>query len=178
MKTFTEYLTESKKTYDFKIKIAGQAPEKCVAKIKEALAMYDVASCSAGKRTPIQETHFDFPDHKNVEVTVFEVCLNYPVTSAQIRAAVANGCNKAENEIRVRNPQEEAETILNHANDQKSEKSLLDLDYESSDNQKLVGDKHVMSMLKELTKNKKEQEQVKGTNDELLATNAPTGKGV
>ena len=30
MKSFKEYLTESKKTYDFKIKIAGEAAESLI----------------------------------------------------------------------------------------------------------------------------------------------------
>lgn len=160
MKSFIEYLTESKKTYNFKIKIAGECPKDCAAKIKESLSRFDVASCSAGKRAPIQESHFDFPEQSNVEVTVFDICLNYPVTSVQIRACVAESLNKSQDVIRVRNPQEEAETILNHANAQKSGKALLDSDYEASDNQNLVGDKHVMSMLKELGKNKTKAEKV------------------
>jgi dissimilatory sulfite reductase (desulfoviridin) alpha/beta subunit len=35
MKSFKDYLTESKKTYDFKVKIAGDCPKDCVKKIKE-----------------------------------------------------------------------------------------------------------------------------------------------
>jgi len=178
MKSFIEYLTESKKTYNFKVKIAGECPKDCAARIKESLSRFDVASCSAGKRAPIQESHFDFPEQTNIEVTVFDVCLNYPATSVQIRACVAESLHKSQDVIRVRNPQEEAETVLNYANAEKSGKALLDSEYESSDNQDLVGDKHVMSMLKELSKNKKEQEQVTGTNDALLAKSAPTAKGL
>lgn len=176
MKSFKEYLLESKQTYDFKIKIAGECPEKCADKIKEALSQYDVASCSSGNRSPIQESHFDFPEHKNCEVTVFEVCLNYPTTSAQVSAAVSHGLKKSETAIRVRNPLEEAEVVLNHANDEKTEEALLEKDLEEVDGQKLVGQKHTMSLLKELGKNKTTGTQYKGTNDKLLAKKAPSEK--
>lgn len=177
MKSFKDYLIESKQTYDFKVKIAGECPEDCTAKIKEALSQFDVAECSTGNRTPIQESHFDFPDLKNTEVTVFEVSLNYPTTSEVIRASIASKLKTSESMIRVRNPLEEAETILNHANDKKaSDKALLEKDYDKQDNQKLAGGKFVDSFLKELGKTKKELTQYKGVNEKILAKKAPAGK--
>jgi len=176
MKSFKEYLIESKQTYDFKIKIAGECPEKCAEDIKAALSQYDVESVSKGTRTPIQESHYDFPEEKNIEVTVYEVCLNYPATSEQIRAAVASKISKTESQIKVRNPEEEAECILNHANDEASGEALLEKPLEEIDGQTLVGDKHVMSLLKELSKNKTTGEQYKGTNDKLLAKKLPSEK--
>lgn len=176
MKSFKEYLIESKQTYDFKVKIAGECPESCVEDIKAALNQYDVASCSKGMRTPIQETQVDFPDHKNVEVTVFEVCLNYPATSPEVRAAIASKIAKTESCIKVRNTAEEAEAELNHENDEASGEALLEKPLEEVDGQKLVGDKHTMSLLKELGKNKTQGTQVKGTNDKILAKKAPAEK--
>lgn len=175
MKSFKDYLIESKQTYDFKIKLAGEH-EDCAKKIKEALAKFDVASCSEGKTTPIQETQVDFPEEKNIEVTVYEVCLNYPATSEQVRAAVASKLGKTESQIKVRNPQEEAEVELNHANDEASGEALLEKDLEEVDGQKQVGDKHVMSLLKELGKHKTQGTQVKGTNDKILAKKVPSEK--
>lgn len=175
MKSFKEYLTESKKTYDFKIKVAGECPEGAVEKIKEALGMFDCASCSSGNRSPIQESHFDFPSHKNIEVTTFDVCLNYPSTSPQVRAAVVNKLKMAESCVIVRNPQEEAETVLNHANDKK-EGATLDNPLEEVNGQNLVGDKHVTSFLKELSKTKTQGTQYKGVNEKILAKKAPKEK--
>ena len=177
MKSFKEYLIESKQTYDFKIKIAGECPENCAETIKAALGQYDVESVSKGTRSPIQETHFDFPEEKNIEVTVYEVCLNYPANSTQVRAAIASKINKTESQVRVRNPEEEAEVLLNHSNDESSGEALLEKpELEEVDGQKLVGDKHVMSLLKELSKNKTTGEQVKGTNDKILAKKVPSEK--
>lgn len=176
MKSFKDYLTESKKVYEFKVKLAGDY-EKAGDKIKSALSQYKVEKCSAGKRLPIAETHSDFPNHKNTNVTIFDLCTAYPVTSQQVRALIAEKCGCSLECVRVRTPMEEAEIALNHANDTKSGESLLTKDYEAnSEGQKLVGDKHVMSMLKELGKIKHNGDQVTGTNDELLAKSSPKGK--
>lgn len=176
MKSFKDYLTESKKTYDFKVKVAGDCPKDCSKKIKEALALYKVESCSSGKGLPISETYVDFPTHKNIGVTVFDVCVSYPTTSAQLRSAISEKLKISEDSIKVRNLKEEEENAINHANKEKSGESLLNKDYETdSKTQKLVGGEHAMSLLKELGKAKKTQEQYTGVNDQLFAK-VPKGK--
>lgn len=172
MKSFKDYLIESKQTYDFKIKIAGECPDECSAKIKEALAEFDCGSCSSGKSTPIQEGQVDFPDLKNIEVTIFETSLNYPATSEQIRNLIAEQLGISQSNIRVRNPAEEAEQSINEQEPQK----VLGQDYSKQNNQHLVGDKHSMSLLKELGKNKKTLDQYKGVNDKILAKKSPVEK--
>jgi hypothetical protein len=176
MKSFKEYLTESKKVYEFKVKIAGDCPKDCTEKIKLALSQYQLESCSGGKRTPIQERQVDFPEHTNVNVTVFDVCTCYPATSLQVKNAIAETLKMSGALIKVRNAMEERELAINNANAAKSGKSVLEADYENEDNQKLVGDKHTMSLLKELGKNKLVGEQQKGINDTILAKSVPTEK--
>ena len=176
MKSFKEYLTESKKVYEFKVKIAGDCPKDCTEKIKLALSQYQLESCSGGKRTPIQERQVDFPEHANVNVTVFEVCTCYPATSLQIKNSIAETLRMSGALIKVRNAMEERELAINNANAVKSGKSVLEADYEKEDNQKLVGDKHTMSLLKELGKRKKTAEQYTGVNDAILAKKSPSEK--
>ncbi len=52
MKTFVEYLNESKKIYSFKIGIAGDIPENFENMMETALQKYGVVKMTAGKRTP------------------------------------------------------------------------------------------------------------------------------
>ena len=54
-KSFKEYLLESKQTYEFKIKIAGNIEESASTAIKQSLQKYNVESISDVRRTPIQE---------------------------------------------------------------------------------------------------------------------------
>ena len=53
MKKFAEYLTESTKTYKFKIRIAGDLPEDCENKMETALNKYEVVGFSKGKTTAV-----------------------------------------------------------------------------------------------------------------------------
>lgn len=175
MKSFKEYLIESKKIYEFKIKIAGDCPKDSVAKIKEALTTYKVESCSAGRSIPIAEKQVDFPKLENVGVTIFDVSLSYPTNTVQVREAVADKLKVVPANIRVRNMAEEEELAINHEFDDKTNPALGH-DYESSNHQDLVGTKHSMSLLKQLSKTKHTLEQVKGVNDELLAASAPREK--
>lgn len=176
MKSFKEYLTESKKTYDFKIRIAGTCPKDSTASIKSALSEFDVAGCSSGKSTPIQETQLEFPEIKNCSVTIFDVSTNYPTTSVVVQSKIAEALKIANSNIKVRTVKEEEEFKLNHENDTKSGKALLGTDYESSNHQNIVGDKHAMSLLKTLGKTKHQGTQFKGINDQLLADKEPAEK--
>lgn len=177
MKSFNEYLMESKSVYDFKIKIAGDHIDGCAEKIKQALVQFNVESCSMGKRTPIQETHIDFPNHKNINVTTCNITCQYPATSQQIRSLIAETFNLSDECVMVRNSKEEAEDIINHENDEKSGQSLLNQEYIKDNNQELVGEAQKMKLLKELSKSKHQGEQYKGVNDQLLAKKSPSEKG-
>ena len=53
MSTFKDYLTESAKSYDYKIKVAGEIADDFASKLESALAKFEVANMSAGKKTPI-----------------------------------------------------------------------------------------------------------------------------
>lgn len=174
MKSFKEYLTESKKVYEFKVKIAGDCPKDCSKKIKEALAQYSVASCSSGKSVPIQESSVDFPELKNVGMTIFDVCTHYPATSMQVRDAVSASLKKTHSELRVRNLAEEKETEINTQYAEKSGEALLGKDYEEGQGaQAEVGAKRTENFLKELSKTKHNMTQYEGVNDELLAKSEP-----
>lgn len=84
MKTFKEYLAESKKVYPFKIKVAGELPEGFEAKLKQQLDRCGVQSFENLGTTPIQKFPLDFPEMTNKEVTVFEVVCSYPITAPEI----------------------------------------------------------------------------------------------
>jgi hypothetical protein len=181
MKSFIEYLTESKeeKKYSFKIKIAGDLPENCEDVMETALQKYQVAKFAKTKTTPIQAKLRDFPTMENAQVTVFDVDLEYPTTSQVLVNYMAEQTGLSLECIRVRSPLEEAESELNleHA-DEKDGKAMLTQDYTKENNQHIVGDKGVSNFLKELAKARKDTEptQYKGVNDAILAKKSPKEK--
>jgi hypothetical protein len=181
MKSFIEYLYESQeaKKYAFKVKIAGDLPEHCEDVMETALQQYQVCKFSKGKTSPIQASLMDFPTVKNASMTVFEVELDYPTTSAVLSEILANATGIGRDCIRVRTPLEEANIELETANlTEKDNTVLLNQDYEKSNNQDLVGEKYISSFLKDLSKASKESQltQYKGVNEKLLAKTAPKEK--
>ena len=65
MSTFKHYLAESTKSYDYKIKIAGEPKDIDKNALESALQKFDLASMSAGKSTPIMTMPLDFPRLSN-----------------------------------------------------------------------------------------------------------------
>jgi hypothetical protein len=171
MKSFKEYLVENKKIYKFKIKVVGDCPKDCAEKIKLALSEYSCASVGTAKTTPISANHKDFPEHKNVAMSVFDTTTHYPATSEQILNKVAQGLGMSPGSVKVLNEKEQEEVALNHANDEATGESIVGTAYEKADNQDLVGDRR-LTFLKSL-KSEEKLKQVTGTNDQLLAKTMP-----
>lgn len=84
MKSFASYLTESKKTFDYRIKILGDTDAKFINALEEKLQQFDVITMSDVKRLPIQKTLQDFPGVENEGMSFFDVSFNYPATPPQI----------------------------------------------------------------------------------------------
>ena len=179
MSTFKEYLSESVKTYEFKIKIAGDLPEGFDKAMKTALMKYDCASVSKGKRIPIQEAPLDFPSLKNMNVTIFDISCRYPTTPQTLTEYLADQLMIARGGIRVRSAREEEiiEDNLEGLNRiGTSTEAILNKPYETESAQDQVGDKKVLNFLKELGKISHKGDQVKGVNDAILAKSSPEEK--
>jgi hypothetical protein len=84
MKTFAEYLTESRKTFDYRIKIAGDTTPEFMKGFEQKLKQFDVVKITAPKTTPVQKTLADFPQYNNESMTFMDVTFNYPATPPQI----------------------------------------------------------------------------------------------
>lgn len=181
MRTFVDYLFESveAKKYSFKIKIAGDLPENCEDVMENALKKYDVVKFGKTKTTPIQAKVSDFPTLENVQINIFDVELNYPTTSAVLINYISEQTGITADRVRVRSPLEEAEAEINAENlTEEDKEALLTQDYQKENNQELVGEKKVASLLKELSKARKDEgpTQYKGVNDAILAKKQPKEK--
>jgi len=178
MKSFTEYLLESKeeKKYSFKIKIAGDLPEHCEDVMETALKKYQVAKFTKTKTTPIQAKLQDFPTLENLQVNIFDIDLEYPTTSAVLTNYMIEQTGITADRIRVRSPLEDAESELNAEHLEVDKKALLTQDYQKENNQNSVGDKGISNFLKDIAKVRKEHVQYKGVNDAILAKKTPKEK--
>ena len=163
MTDFKQYLAESTKEYNYKIKVAGDLSEDFGNKLESALRKYEVKTLSKGKKTPIQEMPLDFPHLKNQAVTIFELTTMYPASVFEMRALVADSMRLHPNQIVVRRPGEPTEEYQEEMKakaEKKSEfKSMLqDIEYKDAPKVKadeVYGDKANQSLLKELLKDRK-----------------------
>ena len=85
MKTFAQYLTESEKTFDYRIKIVGDLPGDFVKEFKVRLKKFDPVSISDVKTTPILAKPKDFPAFNNEAVNMMDVVFRYPAIPPQIQ---------------------------------------------------------------------------------------------
>ena len=109
MSTFTQYLAESTKSYDYKIKIVGASNDIDKNALESALQKFDLASMSAGKTTPFRTKPLDFPALSNEQVTIFDVTTNYPTTSREMKEYLSDILRIPHTHIVVRKPNEPTE---------------------------------------------------------------------
>lgn len=166
MTDFKQYLAESTKEYNYKIKVAGDLSEDFGSKLELSLRKYEVKTLSKGKKTPIQEMPLDFPHLKNQAVTIFELTTMYPASVFEMRTLIADSMRLHPNQIVVRRPGEPTEEYqedMKAKAEKKSEfKSMLqDIEYKDAPKVKadeVYGDRANQSLLKELLKARKEIE--------------------
>lgn len=165
MKSFKEYLTESKKVYSFKIKVAGELPESFTDKLKERLMGYEIVNLQEVAKTPIQKLPLDFPEMTNSEVTVFEIVTEYPITAPELEKHVCGmGIDKTHFRIRGSGEPTEIRQIeleLEKENEDKEKTALLnDANYSEEtpvDHKDYTGEEHKASFLQDLLKAQKER---------------------
>jgi len=156
MKSFVNYLTESKKTYEFKVKVAGELDEEYTSMLRGALEKFSIVNMSKGKRTPIQEVPLDFPQLKNSNVTVFDVEVNYPTTPEVLENYLAQVCGYPAANFKVLTANQAAEEVRDaEASKKENTEPLLGTEYDKEDNQELVGEKRISSFLKDLASDAK-----------------------
>ena len=85
MKNFKEYLAESERTYNYRIKVVGEVAPEFTKLLKEKLAQFDVVKMTEVKTTPVQKAPADFPAHANERVNSMDVEFRYPAIEPQIQ---------------------------------------------------------------------------------------------
>ena len=85
MKNFQQYLAESERTYNYRIKIVGDVAPDFIKALEDKLAQFDIVKISRPKTTPVQLKPADFPKHSNDSVTSMDVEFRYPAVEPQIK---------------------------------------------------------------------------------------------
>jgi hypothetical protein len=155
MKSFTEYLTESKKRYDFRIKIAGDMTSEQEDTMKRLLGRFTNENTLTGfkkSKTPIQAVPLDFPQVKNCEVNIYEVTLDFPTTQFELTEYLAAELGIGKQNLVVRRPGEPSEEYQMPV-EKREGALLLDPDYKEAGSPQFedyYGDKYNTGFVKEL----------------------------
>ena len=188
MKNFLNYLEQSQKTYEFRIKIANTDPAEKFAALESALNAYGLESLSKPKRLPLKESDIDFPNHGTVELYLMDAVLKYPCNDYQLRSIIAEraGIPQANIFVVPKNHPEELwrwnESGESELHEYKKGEAVLDKPYEDNQEAKKAGDAYASfnSILKELSETKIElasdaTPDAKTTNDLPTGTLSPVG---
>ena len=168
MKSFKEYLTENKKVYSFKIKVAGELPDKFQETLKTSLDRCKVMTFEKIATTPIQKLPMDFPGHENVEVSIFEVICEYPITPPEVAVHVKSS-GIPESRFRVRGSGEPSEVDQALMDSTESADPMADAKVNHKD---YFGDDFNKGFLKDLEKTAKARKKENGQGEYKL----PKGK--
>jgi hypothetical protein len=159
--------------YSFKVKVAGDLPEKFQENLKSSLEKFEVVTFDK-MTTPVQESPMDFPELSNRSITIFDLVLEYPITAPEISVHVKEQ-GISEEYFRVRGSGEPSE--IDQMIDENGNTVLNDPFYAAETKIKTkdyFGDDFNKSFLKDLAKTAKERKkelgQDKGDPDVLGST--------
>lgn len=85
MKHFREYLAESQRTYNYRIKFVGEVPVDFVKELNARLNQFDPVKIGTPKETPVLPRSTDFPKYPNEQMTFYDVEFRYPAIEPQIK---------------------------------------------------------------------------------------------
>jgi hypothetical protein len=152
MSSFKQFLSESAKKYDFRVKIAGTFEKDDETKLESLLDKFKVSSFKKSGTTPVQSFPLDFPKLRNETVNIYEVTVDYPTTQFELTEYLANNLKITREHLAVRKPGEPSEEYQTPS-EKRETALLLDKDYKESPNAKFedfYGDKYNSGFVKEI----------------------------
>jgi hypothetical protein len=129
MKKFNEYLAESQRVYNYRIKIVGDVPTGFIKALEEKLKQFDPAKISDVKTTPVQLNPAEFPAYNNERVSHMDCEFRYPAIEPQIQQ-IAQLLGLDPNRIRMLTvPYEDSMNQERVEVDEQNKDLLTDTDY-------------------------------------------------
>ena len=133
MKKFHEYLSESQRTYNYRIKIVGDVAPDFVKQLEQKLKQFDPVKIAKAKTTPVQAKPADFPAHSNDSVTSIDVEFRYPAIEPQIKQIAQLLFLDPNRIIMLTTPHEESLAIEKEKVEEQNKDLLADTDYHAPD---------------------------------------------
>lgn len=133
MKKFQEYLAESERTYNYRIKIVGDVAPDFVKMLEEKLKQFDPVKIGKPKTTPVQLKPADFPKHSNDSVTSMDCEFRYPAIEPQIKQIAQLLFLDPNRIIMLTTPHEDSLDVEREKIETENKDLLTDTDYPAPD---------------------------------------------
>jgi hypothetical protein len=133
MKNFQQYLAESERTYNYRIKIVGDVAPDFIRQLEDRLKQFDVVKITKPKTTPVQLKPADFPKHSNDSVTSMDVEFRYPAIEPQIKQIAQLMFLDPNRIIMLTVPHEESVDSEREQVEKQNKNLLTDTDYPAPD---------------------------------------------
>jgi hypothetical protein len=101
MKSLKQYLSESEKTYEFKLRTIVEMSDEQLDKLERYLAKYNVESVSAPRKSIMQKNPAGFGDIGPAEVHSIEFNTKLPTTPAALQEELSNATGVPLSALRV-----------------------------------------------------------------------------
>lgn len=158
MKSLQQYLTESEKTYNFRLRTVANMTSEQLDKLEQHLARYNVDKVTAPKTSIIQKSPAGFGDIGPSAVSTMEISTHLPCTPNVMQEEIAAATGVPIGALRVYNEGEfidEEEMIEEETTDEDGKSVLADADYseaEKVDHKDNFGNEFVANFVKNLPK--------------------------
>lgn len=163
MKTLNDYLMESARTHEFRLKTAIELSDAQLDSLEKHLRKYEAFDIGTPKRTILQSAPLDFHNIGATEVYIMDFKTSLPMSPAILVNELVQKLGISERDIRVRNKLEPAEqedaASMEEPAEGETDALLLDAEYSEAENHKAedyYGDKFNTKFLDELNKARKE----------------------
>ena len=112
MKTLKEYLAESVKEYNYKVKILGEVEDGMMDTIENELKRYDLKTMSSPTKTIFQKQPLDFDEGVSGEVNIASFTTGLPLSKDTVRDRIAHQLGITERYIKIRSENDPLEYDL------------------------------------------------------------------
>lgn len=119
MSLYKQYLQESYKEYNYRIKTVVPLDSKKMDCIERVLDKYDLKDITSPRRTPIQENPLEFYDVFNTEVYILDTTLGMPASPYVLQQEMKNALMVPEEHIVIRGDNDPIELYTKQLNDEK-----------------------------------------------------------
>lgn len=156
MKSLKQYLMESERTYEFKMRTVADLSDEQLSKLEKYLSRYDVKRVGAPSKSILQKSPVGFGSHGPAEVKTVEIVTGLAVTTSVLHEEISRATCIPMSEIIVLTASESA--FVDDQESVETEKPtsvLADPDYmdaEKVNHEDYFGNDFVSKFVKELPK--------------------------